>query len=110
MPWTIEKLQDKHEENRADLIHVKLHKDKWHSLIGIAVMLQNAINGLRDILHNQVEEKLISAGGGEETVLQRDDIRMIHRTHQLQLTVFVAPILQHLLYSHRLSCFQTLGL
>lgn len=99
-----------YKENRTDLIHIKLHKDKRHPLIGIAVMLQHTVKGFRHILHDQVEEKLISAGGREEAMLQRDDVRMIHGAHQLQLTVFISPILQHLLYCHGFSRFQTFRL
>lgn len=89
------------------LVCIKFHIDERHPLVHIAVMLQDPIKCFWDILHDQVEEKLIFACGWKETVLQRNHIRMIHGTHYLQFSIFIPSVLQHLFYCNSLSSFQT---
>jgi len=89
------------------LIHVKFNIDKRHSLVCTTIMFQNSIQALRDILHNQVQEKLVFTCSRKEAMLQTNHIRMIHHTHQLKFSVLVSSILQNLLYRHGFSSLQT---
>ena len=79
-------------------------------MVRVAVVLQNTIQRLRDILHYKVQKQLIPWRRREEAVLQADDVGVLHGTHKLQLPVLVTPILQHLLDGEGLPGLQTLSL
>lgn len=92
--------------NISYLICIQFHVDEWHPLVHTAVMLQHAIHILRDVLHHQIQKKLIFTCCRKKAMLQRNNIWVIHQTHQLQLSIFIASILQDLLNGNRFSSFQ----
>lgn len=75
------------------LICIKFDIYERHPLVSIAIMLQDLVHSLRNIFHYQIQKKFISACCGKEAVLQGDHIWVIHQAQQLQLTIFIPPVL-----------------
>lgn len=80
-------------ESEAYLVHIKFHIDDRHSLISITVVLYDPIHGFWNIFHHQIQKKFICTCSWKETMLQRDNIWMIHHTHQLQFTILISSVL-----------------
>lgn len=82
------------------LVDVQLDEQHGHGLLHLAVMLQNAVHGLRHVIHDDVQVYFVLLLAlGVECMPQRDHIRVEELTHDLKLTVFVPLVLVDLLDS-----------
>lgn len=68
-------------KKHSDLVCIKFDIDERHPLMCITVMLKYSVHSLRDIFHDQIQEKLIFSCCRKEAVLQRYHIWVIHQAH-----------------------------
>mmetsp|Transcript_104835 Transcript_104835/g.254445 ORF Transcript_104835/g.254445 Transcript_104835/m.254445 type:complete len:282 (-) Transcript_104835:109-954(-) len=95
----------------AHLVGVELNKDVRHRLLHLIVVLHDAVDRIRAILHHDIEVRLAGlVAGGVEGVLQLHDVGVPELLHYLQLAVLVALVLEDLLDCHGLTSFDHLGL
>lgn len=99
-----------HCRSKVYLICIKLHVNNGHTPIHPDIMLRNFVDGFGYILQDKVEVQLIFNSSGKETMLQLNDVRMVEHAHNLEFSVLISLILQHLLYCYSFICFQTLSL
>lgn len=82
------------------LVCVEFNIYQRHPLVQLVVVFDHTMNRFRNILKYQVKIKFILFSCWKEAMLQRNDIRVVKKTHGLQLTVLVPLVLQNLLYSN----------
>jgi hypothetical protein len=78
-----------------------LNKDKWDLLLGSRVMLDNAVDRLRDEFENQVQEHFLwLIAPRNEILFELNDIGMLEQLQEFQFATLEPPVLQHLLDCH----------
>ena len=87
-------------EGPAHLISVQLDEDVGHALVVLGVVLADPVHGIWHELQHQVQVRLVLLRGRVETVLEADDVGVVHHLHDLQLPVLKPLILQRLLDGH----------
>ena len=85
-------------EGAERLISVKLYEGHRNRLLALVVVLEDAEDSLRHVIHDNVQVDLVVLVALRvERMLQRDDVRVVELTHDLQLSVLVPLVLVDLL-------------
>ena len=85
-------------EGAETLVGVQFDEEYGHGLLHFIVVLENAIDCLRDVVHDDVQVDLILfVSLGVKGMLECDHIRVLQFFHDLQLSILVPLVLVDLL-------------
>ena len=98
--------------NRAQkLVRVELDEKIRHHLLHFEVLLHDAIGRVGDEVHDNVEVDLLGlVAVSVERLAHLDAVRVVQHLQDLQLTVLVSLVLEHLLDRHCFTCLRNCGL
>ena len=95
------------------LVGIEFDEENGDRLLHAVVVLHDAVNCLRNEVHDDVEVEFLFLTNkfrvhlialGEEGVSHFDDGRVVELLHYLELSVLVSLILEHFLNCHDFSC------
>ena len=97
-------------DRAQQLVRVELHQQVWHHLLHLEVLFHDAVGGIRNVVHNDVEVDLIwLVPIGVKRLAHFDAVRVVEHFQNLELSVFVALVLKDFLDCHSLSSFRDDG-
>eukprot|EP00955_Chlamydomonas_euryale_P117854 366501-Chlamydomonas_euryale.AAC.35 len=96
------------QQGAEHLVCVQLDEDVGDALVVLGVVLGDAVHGVRHVLQDQVQVRLVLLSRRVEAMLQPDNVGMVQDLHDLQLAILEALVLQHLL-DRDLRSFQHAG-
>ena len=98
--------------NRAQkLVRVELDEKVGDHLFHFQVLLHHAIGRVGNKVHDNIEVDLLGlVAVSVERLAHLDAVRVVQHLQDLQLTVLVPFVLEHLLDRHRFACLRNRGL
>ena len=87
------------------LVCVQFDEKNRHRLLHLVVVLEDAVDSLRDVIHHYIKVYFILfVTLGVKGMLECDDIWVLQLFHDLQLSVLISFVLVHLLNSNDFTC------
>lgn len=97
-------------QGSGELVDVELDVEEGHRLLGLLVLPGHGVDGLGDVLQDEVQVELFGLlPVGIEALLEQDyvGVRQLHQLlHDLQLPILESFILEHLLDRHNFPRLQ----
>ena len=91
-------------ERAEALIGVQFDEQDGHGLLHLVVVLEDAVDRLRNVVHYDVQvDFILFVSLGVKGMLECNDVRVLQFFHDLQLSILIPLILVHLLYGNNFS-------
>ena len=98
-------------DGAEELVGVELDEDGRHHLLHLEVLLHDAVDGLGDVVHDHVQVHFVRLlATCQEVLAHLDAVGVVQHFQNLQFSVLVALVLEHLLDGHGLARLSDRGL
>lgn len=89
------------------LVGVDLDQQVWDHLLHLQVLFHDTVCGIWDVVHHHIKVNFLwLVSVGVKRLTHFDAVRVVKHLENLQLSVLVALVLEHLLDGHGLACLR----